>query len=702
MSDQLLDFGATGGGGGGITHDVKWVESRYFIKVSDVIKPVGKDEPTISNIETYAKNNKLTNLIAYWNGTDDPNQGAISAYYIDKDGKVTQLDHPNTIDTNVLERYKSYNGDAHMDYRELAYVQSDSGVRGFLPSPSGGKTGTWCAIQFSGKGYILCNGLKITDGQVAMFILIDGTWRNLYPLQKTPMPLIYGQSITGDTNMLPRYVYSCSPSSTQTINMNLPTTGDTGQMVVIKNDGMGKVKVRIPPKNPFPELVIDELSPKMVSYIIYVNGSWQRITPLQFEDKTLKVVKYDSNEISIPANTYAICSGTAYAVDENAPDGTRWKIMNVRGSNSSLAFRVGGISVENILFMETLDVVKEGGNIHYSIKGKGLRAEAKTASYLIPLNSRVSLYHVTATQNIDAKVTLPSAWSTVGRYTIANVGYFKEYNVIVRDATKGKNHFIPENGSMTFESNKQGEWIPISSHLPIDQRLYNENPFRYGVPTRELFSCCYSIRGTGKYIYALDGVDPYHVDGYEGVEHRAIRFRRGDKRYGLSNIDMNGRSFVLSAWIKIDWSRDGLNSVYFLGNTTNSGQNQALHIGWRSNQKFTVAFYGNDVDFDLLSNHYADKIVGKYKWMHIAIQHNANKKKSTLWINGMNYGSKTHANGNYQNNLNLVFGARNTAKLAGFMSNFRLFVTASNNDINYNCARFYQLERYYFTGSIAD
>ena len=697
MSYEYIDFGNSGGG---ITSDTKWVESRYFIKVSEVIKPVGKDEPTISNIENYASSKNLANLIAYWNGTDDPNQGVVSAYYIDKDSKVTQLDHPNTIDTNVLDKYKSYNGDAHLSYRELAYVHSDSGVRAFLPSASGGKTGMWCAIQFSGDGYILCNGLKITNGQVAMFILIDGTWRNLYPLQKTPMPLVVGQSITGDTNMLPRYVYSCSPSSTQTINMNLPTTGDTGQMVVIKNDGMGKVKVRIPPSGIFPELVIDELSPKMASYLVYVSGSWQRITPLQFEDKTLKVVKYDSDELSIPANTYAICRGTAYAVDENAPDGTRWKIMNARGANSSLAFRVGGVSVDNILFMEVLDVVKEGGDIHYSIKGKGLRVESLTASKAIPENSRVTLYRCSASQNIDLKVTLPSAWRAIGRYTVANEGQFKEVNVIVRDATAGKNHFVPENGSLTFESNRAGQWAIVNSHMPIDQRLYNEDPFDYNVPTRELFSCCYSIRGTGKLIYALDGTDPYHVDGYEGVEYRAIRFRRGDKRYGLSNIDLNSRSFVISAWIKIDWSRDGTNSVYFLGNKTNSGQNQALHIGWRDNQRFTVAFYGNDTNFDLLSNHYADKVVGTHKWIHVAVMHNAYRKESTLWINGMNYGKQTHANGNYGSNMDLVFGARNTAKLAGFMSNFRLFVTASKDNISYNCARFYELEKWYFRGSL--
>ena len=702
MSDKLLDFGATGGGGGGITQDVKWVESRYFIKVSEVIKPVGKDEPTISSIENYAKNKKLANLIAYWNGTDDPNQGAVSAYYIDKDSKVTQLDHPNTIDTNVLEKYKSYNGDAHLSYRELAYVHSDSGVRGFLPSASGGKTGMWCAIQFSGDGYILCNGLKITDGQVAMFILIDGTWRNLYPLQKTPMPLVVGQSITGDTNMLPRYVYSCSPSSTQVINMNLPTTGEDGQMVVIKNDGMGKVKVRVPPKGIFPELVIDELSPKMASYLIYVNGSWQRITPLQFEDKTLKVVSYTANA-TVGNNEYAIVEGgNRYTIDQNAPDGTRWKLMNNLGANSQFLFQLGGINIESVLFGDVLDIVKVNGEIKYSLKGKGLRVKALTNSFSIPPSSRITMYRCTA-QDTDLIVTLPSAWSTWKTFTIVNEGDRRKGNVVVKDPTSGKTHFVPESdGSLTFNSNANGAWTIVNSHLHTDRRIHSVDPFGFPFATKELFVSCYSLSGNGKSIYNIDDILPYHVDGFEGVDMSSIRMKRAEKRYGISNISLDRKSFVISAWVRIDYSRGGTNEVYMFGNSNSGASNKALHIGWRDNNRITLAFYGNDVNWTLPSNFYADKVVAKNKWIHLAFQHNAVTKKSKLWINGVNKGERTHPNGNYRSDISLLFGARNVAKLAGFVSNFRLFVTGGYNSINYDCSRFYELERWYFRGSIAN
>lgn len=699
MSDYI-DFGATGGGSGAITKDEKWVESRHFIKVSDVPKASNKLEPRITDVRNYANSNALANVIAYWNGTNDRNQGVITAYYIDKDSKVTQLDKPNTIDTNVIESYGYYTSDRTLDYREYARFGSPTTVRATLPPAKLEEYGSWCIIDNINDGMVLCNGKTIKRGQMCMFILVGGMWHNVMPDQKhTILPLIQARTLTGNSDISQRYVYSCSPVQGRIIKLNIPLSGEDGGMIVVKNDGLGKVVVRLPPRNPFPELVIDELEPKEVSYLIYVGGTWQRITPLQFQDKTLKVVKYDSSA-TIGNNEYAMCSGYSYSVDSNAPDGTRWKIMNVRGSNSELEFTINGIAVEGILNMEVLDIVKENGNLHYSIKGKGLRAKSLTDSYDIPDSSRVTLFHAKAEQNIDLEVSLPSPWSCISRYTIANTGDNKEMNVYAKDLIGGASFFIPEDGSLTLESNKNGRWVIVNSHLPVDKRLYSPNPFNYNVATRELFSGLYSNRGTGKYIYRVDDVDPYHVDGYEGVERRAIRFRRGDKRYAISNISLASKSFIFSVWLKIDFSRDGTNSVYFLGNTNSGALNSALHIGWRDNRRLTLAFYGNDADWTVLSQHYADKVIGTHKWVHISMLHNASTKKSKLWVNGTYYGEKSHSRGNYASNLNLVFGARNTAKLAGFASHFRFMVTSGRDNINYNCARFYELEKHYFSGDI--
>jgi len=701
MSDKLLDFGATGGGGGGITEDVKWVESRYFIKVSDVIKPVGKDEPTLSSIESYVNSKSLANLIAYWNGTDDPNQGVVSAYYIDKDGNVTQLDHPNTIDTNVLEKYKSYNGDAHLSYRELAYVHSDSGVRAFLPSPSGGKTGMWCAIQFSGDGYILANGLKITDGQVAMFILIDGTWRNLYPLQKVSLPLNEFNSVTGNTLMLAKHVYSCAPSPSQTLKMFIPAVGEVGDMVVAKNDGAGKVQVCVPSVGIFPEVIIDELEPKEVSYLVYLAGNWQRITPHQIRDNTLKVVSYSANA-TIKNNEYAIVKGgNRYTIDQNAPDGTRWKLMNSIGANSQFLFQIGGINIESVLYRDVIDIVKVDGEIKYSLKGKGLRVKALTSLFTIPPSSRITMYRCTA-QNTDLIVTLPSAWSTWKTFTVVNEGNKRKGNVIVKDPTSGKTHFVPEgDGSITFNSNANGAWAIINSHLHVDQRVKSVDPFGFPFATKELFVSDFSLSGNGKSIYNIDDVLPYHVNGFEGVDMSSMRMKRAEKRYGISNISLDRKSFVFSFWVRVDYSRGGTNEVYILGNSNSGASNQAIHIGWRDRRRITLAFYGNDVNWTVPARYYADSIVGKNKWVHLAFQHNTVTKKSRLWINGSDKGEKTHPNGRYRSDVSQLFGARNVAKLAGFISNLRIFVTGGYNSISYDCSRFYELEKHYFRGTIA-
>lgn len=240
----------------------------------------------------------------------------------------------------------------------------------------------------------------------------------------------------------------------------------------------------------------------------------------------------------------------------------------------------------------------------------------------------------------------------------------------------------------------------MDSHIIEDDRLFVINPFGYSnlQGYSDILINWVGVRGRLYLIKNTPNANILQLDAYQGVNRKCINVWDMNERVGISNVDLNRKSFGISYWVKIDSVRESSRSFYQLGNTNSGSRNIALHIGWRNNDTFTIAFYANDVNFSLQNQHKASNFVGKDKWVHVGLAHNASNKKSKLWINGHYYGEEQHRNGNYQSNLNLLFGKMNTTRMSGKISHLRIMVTTGNQGINWDMSDFYKLEKPHFKG----
>jgi hypothetical protein len=137
----------------------------------------------------------------------------------------------------------------------------------------------------------------------------------------------------------------------------------------------------------------------------------------------------------------------------------------------------------------------------------------------------------------------------------------------------------------------------------------------------------------------------------------------------LSHVNLANKSFIVSAWIRVEKVK---NSNYFLGNQDSGTNQKSLHIGFRNDSKFTLAFYTADVDWDYNQNDAVGDMV------HVCLFHDTNSLKSELFINGVSYGEKTHSKA-YLSDLSLIGGATNSARFDGWISELRVFT-----DITYD------------------
>ena len=155
---------------------------------------------------------------------------------------------------------------------------------------------------------------------------------------------------------------------------------------------------------------------------------------------------------------------------------------------------------------------------------------------------------------------------------------------------------------------------------------------------------------------------------------------------GTKNIITDGgfnlqdRSFLIGGWVNFESDANSSSSNYIFGSAgTNASRNRMLHIGFRNDNTFTVAFYANDVNFPLPNDLKYSAI--KNKWVYIYAYHNVTNHKSILFMNGNKIGEGTHANGNYQDYFNAVGYANRQTRIKGHISYMRVYISNPNQAI---------------------
>jgi len=160
-----------------------------------------------------------------------------------------------------------------------------------------------------------------------------------------------------------------------------------------------------------------------------------------------------------------------------------------------------------------------------------------------------------------------------------------------------------------------------------------------------------------------------------GIFSKSFMFPDNDyQKFIGGGLDLKNKSFLIGWWA---YTYSTGNSVYFFGNDNSGSANNALHIGWRNTSKFTLAFYGNDVDFSVNQSDYS------HKWTHFVVQYEKNGNNNgvgRLYVNGLLKGTQTFPKASdYQGTLDRMgrgFGSNNTVD--SVISNVRIM--SSNKD----------------------
>ena len=143
---------------------------------------------------------------------------------------------------------------------------------------------------------------------------------------------------------------------------------------------------------------------------------------------------------------------------------------------------------------------------------------------------------------------------------------------------------------------------------------------------------------------------------------------------------LGGLSFAFSFWFKLESTT--FNANYILGRNAAGVNQQNLHIGFRDTTRFTLAFWGDDANWDI-TNYSAGGKTGldalADTMRHYFVVFDANTKKSELIIDGTHLGYKQH-NDTYQGKWDMIGGRAGAFNIKGWLAKVRCFVYYDGRD----------------------
>ena len=139
------------------------------------------------------------------------------------------------------------------------------------------------------------------------------------------------------------------------------------------------------------------------------------------------------------------------------------------------------------------------------------------------------------------------------------------------------------------------------------------------------------IMGTGSSISFNTGnistPTTYNVYGIGEVPTTGLVFDGNDDYVDAgTGVDLSNKSFSVEFWAKKNVLSSG-NDDHIIGLGDNTTNNNALHIGFRGNNNFTFAFFGNDLD--------APSNLADTDWHHWAVTYDAVSTARTIYRDGV-------------------------------------------------------------------
>lgn len=204
---------------------------------------------------------------------------------------------------------------------------------------------------------------------------------------------------------------------------------------------------------------------------------------------------------------------------------------------------------------------------------------------------------------------------------------------------------IAVNSKILPSGNEPGlvAYYPMNEATGDQVRDYSGNS-RHGTRQRaSWWGCTAPIGNLGHTVMKFDGKNDY-VDCGNG-------------------INLAKSSFTIEFWAK----RNALGAWNVVIGQGQKVSNQALHIGFQPDNKFTFAFYGNDLDTAIA--------IADFQWHHWVCSYNAKTNERIIYLDG-NVTTKNIASADYQGTGNLSIGrflANDPRSFSGQLSEVRIW-----------------------------
>jgi len=166
-------------------------------------------------------------------------------------------------------------------------------------------------------------------------------------------------------------------------------------------------------------------------------------------------------------------------------------------------------------------------------------------------------------------------------------------------------------------------YYPMNEATGDEVRDYSGNSRHGKIQRASWWGCTASIGNLGHTVMKFDGKNDY-VDCGNG-------------------INLAKSSFTIEFWAK----RNALGAWNVVIGQGQKVSNQALHIGFKPDNKFTFAFYGNDLDTAIA--------IADFQWHHWVCSYNAKTNERIIYLDG-NVTTKNIASADYQGTGNLFIG----------------------------------------------
>jgi hypothetical protein len=181
------------------------------------------------------------------------------------------------------------------------------------------------------------------------------------------------------------------------------------------------------------------------------------------------------------------------------------------------------------------------------------------------------------------------------------------------------------------------------------------------------------LAGTGSGISFNTGnistTTTYNVLAERTIANGVLNFDGNDDYVSVpSGINLANQSFTIEFWAK----RNNSNAYNFIIGQGTGNMNDGLHIGFRDNNNFTFAFYGNDLDVNVPA-----AVDGNYHHWSCVYVAGVSGTDRFIYLDGVLVGSDD-ANGDYTGTGELKIGSNpgGTQSFNGSLDEIRIWTTA--------------------------